>query len=74
MVAEKGRKNERKWRESEKCGRAENFSPKKTLLIKHPLTVSGLGDFVDKAPLQNYKNNFAKPITMGAKKEENQKR
>ena len=36
--------------------------------------MSGLGDFVVKAPLQNYKNNIAKPITMGAKKEENQKR
>ena len=28
----------------------------------------GLGNFVVKAPLQTYKNNIAKPITMGEKK------
>ena len=57
-------------RESEKRGRAPSFSKKKTLLIKPYLTVSGLRDFVVKAPLQNYKNNIAKPIIMGAKQEE----
>ena len=35
--------------------------------------MSGLGDFVVKGPLKNYKNNIAKPITMGAKKEEPKK-
>ena len=35
--------------------------------------MSGLGDFLVKAPFQNYKNNIAKSITIGAKKEENHK-
>ena len=54
-------------RESEKRRRAPKLLQKKTLLIKQspPPTVSGLRDFVVKAPLQNYKNNIAKPITMG---------
>ena len=36
--------------------------------------MSSLGDFISKPPLQNYKNNIANTITMGAKGEENQKR
>ena len=36
--------------------------------------MSSLGAFIAKPPLQNYKNNIANTITMGAKREENQKR
>ena len=36
--------------------------------------MSSLGDFIAKLPLQNYKNNIANTITMGAKGEENQRR
>ena len=38
------------------------------------LTVSSLRAFIAKPPLQNYKNNIANTIKMGAEKEENQKR
>ena len=35
--------------------------------------MSSLGNFIVKPPLQNYKNNIAKSITIGAKREENHK-
>ena len=36
--------------------------------------MSSLGACIAKPPLQNYKNNIANTITMGEKREENQKR
>ena len=36
--------------------------------------MSSLEAFIAKPPLQNYKNNIANTITMGEKREENQKR
>ena len=56
------------------AGELKAFPQKNLYLFRPPLPMSGLGDFVVKAPLQNYKNNIVKPITIGAKKEENQKR
>ena len=53
--------------EKKPSGKAESF-PSLFYSLRNALTVSGLGDFVVKAPLQNYKNNIPKPIKMGAKK------
>ena len=35
--------------------------------------MSSLGDFYSQTPFTNYQNNIANTITVGAKKEENQK-
>ena len=47
---------------------------KKLLFYEGALIVSSLGAFIAKSPLQNYKNNLANTITMGEKREENQKK
>ena len=57
-------------REEEK---RENWSLKVYSLEKSVIRVSSLGAFIAKTPLQNYKNNIANTITMGAKREENHK-
>ena len=64
----------KKMREREKRERGElKASHHFFLLIKYPFNSAWLGDFVAN-PFTNYKNNIPKPITLGAKKEENQKR
>ena len=61
-------KNGKTWREK----RAESFALK--FLLVNFFTKLGFWDFVVKAPLQNYKNSLINILTIGAKKEENQKR
>ena len=77
--AEKMKEKCKKMRESGNGGKTGELkaSPPASppdLIIKCPLYKAWFWDFVVKAPLQNYKSNLTNILTIGAKKEENQKR
>ena len=74
LAAEKVEERERKWSNRKRGERAESFPPKRNFFNeKRCFNNVWSRGFYSQTPLQNYKNNIANTITMGEKKEENQK-
>ena len=69
LVAEKVKEKERKWEKRKAVGK----TPAQDFINGEDHVTMLVWGFYSQTPFTNYKNNIANTITMGAKKEENQK-
>ena len=59
--------------EEKEAGELKASRQKEIFIHEGDINSAYLGDFYSQTPFKNYQNNIANTITMGAKKEENQK-